>query len=64
MALPEGLEVQASYLTTILAEEGPPTKIFEILCQAQLQLQLQFQLKLSIALISFFSHPPGQVVEL
>ena len=24
MALPEGLEVQASYLTMILAEEGPP----------------------------------------
>ena len=26
MALPEGLEVKASYLTMILAEEGPPTK--------------------------------------
>ena len=29
MALPEGMKVQASYLTTILAEEGPapPKKI-------------------------------------
>ena len=28
MALPEGMEVQASYLTTILAEEGfPPPEI-------------------------------------
>ena len=25
----EGLEVQASYLTQILAKEGPPTKIWK-----------------------------------
>ena len=28
MALPEGLEVKASYLTMILAEEGSPQKIW------------------------------------
>ena len=28
MALPEGMKVEATYLTTILAEDGPPQKKF------------------------------------
>ena len=29
MALPEGMELQAAYITTIVAEEGPPYQKFK-----------------------------------